>query len=150
MPDLMAKYCKSLHITDMGLSCFFNMIDSVPALKESTIVITGDHSVFWKERRDEFIEYCAKKNLNWGIEFDACPVIYYSSKIKNDIVVTGLCYQVDIFPTLLHLTGNEKYYWQGFGVNVLDSTSNRIDNKIIFDLSDKIIRADFFYKLECK
>ena len=61
-----------------------------------------------------------------------------------------MCYQVDIFPTLLYLTDNYNYHWKGFGINVLDSTSKRMDNKISFELSDKIIRADFFNKLECK
>lgn len=150
MPDMMAKYCKSLNLTDNGLAIFFNMVDSIPALKEATIVITGDHSIFWKERREEFIDYCANSNLNWDIKYDACPVIYYSPNIKNDIIVDELCYQVDIFPTLLYLTDNYNYHWKGFGINVLDSTSKRMDNKISFELSDKIIRADFFNKLECK
>lgn len=147
MPSLMAKYCKSLHLTDQGLASLFTRIDSIPALKEATIMITGDHSIFWKDRRVEFAKWCKQHNYDWPVEIAACPVIYYSPSIKEDIWVEELCYQMDIFPTLLHLTDNEDYYWQGFGVNILDSNFDTIvrkDSKLLFELSDKVIRANYF------
>ncbi len=147
MPGLMAKYCKSLHLTDEGLASLFAMIDSIPTLKDATIVITGDHSIFWKDRRDEFKKWCKQHNREWPVEIAACPVIYYSPSITEDIEVLDLCYQMDIFPTLLNLTGNEEYYWKGFGINVLDTNYTKIhrnDIQSLFELSDKVIQANYF------
>ena len=56
-------------------------------------------------------------------------------------------YQMDAYPTILHLIGCEDYYWKGFGVNLLDSIArnNRpITEQEAFILSDKIIRANWF------
>ena len=54
---------------------------------------------------------------------------------------------MDAFPTILHLIGCDHYYWKGFGVNLLDSVK-RGDRMIVeqnaFELSDKIIRSNFF------
>ena len=110
-------------------------------------MITGDHSIFWKDRRVEFAKWCKQYNYDWPVEVAACPVIYYSPSITEDIWVEELCYQMDIFPTLLHLTDNEDYYWQGFGVNILDHNFDMIvrkDSKLLFELSDKVIRANYF------
>lgn len=63
------------------------------------------------------------------------------------MLLTDTCYQMDIFPTILHLIGCEDYYWKGFGVNLLDSVAR--NNRVIteheaFILSDKVIRANWF------
>lgn len=147
MPVLMAKYCKCLNLTDEGLKDLFAAIDTLPALKNATIMITGDHSIFWGTQREDFAEFCKQNNLDWSIEMAACPVIFYSPKIKENILIEDVCYQMDIFPTLLHITDNKDYYWKGFGVNLLDSVARKnrpISEQEAFILSDKLIRANWF------
>ena len=75
------------------------------------------------------------------------PLIVYSSDSHKNRVVEDTCYQMDIFPTILHLIGCENYYWHGFGVNLLDSAArnNRtISEEEAYRLSDLIIRSDYF------
>lgn len=75
------------------------------------------------------------------------PLIIYSPEIEGNIQVTDICYQMDIFPTILHLIGAEDYYWHGFGVNLLDSAArnNRpCTEQEAYRLSDLTIRSDYF------
>lgn len=151
MPNLMSKYCKSLHITDNALEQLFKAIETLPEFRNATIVITGDHSVFWSEIREEFSKWCKSNDCDWPVEIDACPVIYFSPFITKDVCIEEMCYQMDIFPTLLYLTGNNDYLWKGFGVNVLDSAALKrrpISEPTVYQLSDKLIRANWFSTLK--
>ena len=58
---------------------------------------------------------------------------------------------MDIFPTVLSAIGCKDYYWNGFGVDLLDSTniSNRkITATEALELSDKLHQANYFKKIE--
>ena len=148
MPTHMSKYLRCLNWTDEGLGYLFERIDSIPQLANATILITGDHTIFWKDKRDEFSSYCEKKNLSYQPQKGYVPLIVYSpKKISKSIVVEDICYQMDIYPTILSLIGAEGYYWQGFGVNLMDSTArhNRsITEEDAYILSDKLIRSNWF------
>ena len=70
-----------------------------------------------------------------------------SPVVGKRVIVSDLCYQMDIFPTILHCIGIDDYYWKGFGVNVTDSVA--LKNRVIlekdaYNISDKMIRADYF------
>ena len=85
--------------------------------------------------------------MELSVEEAYCPLIVYSPKINGNINITDIAYQMDIYPTILHLIGCEDYYWKGFGVNLLDSVARKnrpITEDEAFELSDKIIRADYF------
>ena len=52
---------------------------------------------------------------------------------------------MDVFPTILHLIDCEDYYWNGFGVNLLDLTARQyrpITESDAYELSDKLIRSN--------
>ena len=119
----------------------YNLLDS------TTILITGDHTIFHKERRDKFSHYCEENNLDYGVDKEFCPLIIYSRNIPNQYQCFDDAYQMDAYPTLLNVLGYNDYYWKGFGVNLLDSVArnNRpISEQEAFVLSDKIIRANWF------
>ena len=81
------------------------------------------------------------------IEEAFIPLIIYSPQIEASITITDTCYQMDIYPTIMHLIGCEGYYWKGFGINLIDSIArhNRpIDAAGANALSDKLIRCDYF------
>ena len=138
IPSLLKNYIKSANVLDQGMQILFNEIFSNEKLKNSTIVITGDHCMPVNDND----YYNHAYNYSRFI-----PLIIYSPEIKEKIIISDTCYQMDIYPTLLHLIGCEDYYWKGFGVNLLDSAArhNRpITPEEAYDLSDKIIRADYF------
>lgn len=149
MPRHMSDYIKSIYWTDCGLGVLLDRIDSIPQLSNATIMITGDHKIFWEEKRDEFKKYCDANGLNWTVKEPYCPLIIYSPNISNRIEIDEECYQMDIYPTILHLIGCEDYYWKGFGVNLLDSAArhNRpCTEEEAYQLSDKLIRSKWFAK----
>lgn len=148
MPAHMGDYLKCLNWTDEGLAVWLEQIDSIPQLTNATIVITGDHTIFWKEKRDEFSSYCNRVGLPYDPLKGFVPLVVYSPRnIERTIVIEDVCYQMDIYPTILSLIGGEDYYWQGFGVNLLDSIAryNRpISEEDAYVLSDKLIRSNWF------
>ena len=126
------------------------MIDSLiryNLLDNTTILITGDHTIFHKERRDKFSHYCEENNLDYGVDEEYCPLIIYSKTISNQFEYFDEAYQMDAYSTLLNVLGYNDYYWKGFGVNLLDSVARKnrpISEQEAFILSDKLIRANWF------
>lgn len=151
MPIHMSNYLKSISYTDIHLSEFLSKVDSDSTLHNATIVITGDHTIFPSEMRKEFSDYCKANNLDYKVEEKYCPLIIYSPNIKEKTIVDEVAYQMDIYPTILHVIGAEDYYWKGFGVNLLDSVARKnrpISPEDAFELSDKLIRANYFKEIE--
>ncbi|MCL2074469.1 MAG: LTA synthase family protein, partial [Marinilabiliaceae bacterium] len=144
MPLHISNYIKSVNYTDNALGLLFDSIE-----KDSTIiVVVGDHTIFYKEKREQFQKYCLKNNFEIPVEKEFVPLIIYSPEIKERIAVQDTVYQMDIYPTLLHLLNREDYIWQGFGINLLDSTAKRkISPDDALKLSDAIIRNDYLRKL---
>ena len=146
-PPLLDRYMKCLNYTDSCIGAFMDNILNDPKLAQSTIIITGDHTIFKPAMLPDFMDYATQQNLSIVSGENYCPLVIYSPKIKGNIQVDELCYQMDVFPTILHLIGCENYYWKGFGVNLLDSVArnNRpITEEEAYILSDKLIRADYF------
>lgn len=146
-PNIISKYLNCLCYTDKCLGEIINHIETDTALSNSMIVITGDHTVFKPVMFNEFEKYLTKENLSCATGKNYCPLIIYSPEIEGNIHVTDTCYQMDVFPTILHLIGAEDYYWHGFGVNVMDSVARHdrpITEQEAYRLSDLMIRSDYF------
>ena len=148
MPQAMSDYLNCLHYTD---SCIGVLLDSVlnsPLAENTTIVITGDHTIFRDEIGfSDMTRYAQDNNIDFKAGHTFTPLIIYSPNIEGNINITDTCYQMDIFPTILHLIGADDYYWQGFGVNLLDSVARnnrQITENEAYRLSDLMIRSDYF------
>lgn len=151
MPAYMSDYLKSIHYMDAGLQVLLSQIETDSILSNTTIVITGDHTIFPDDMRKEYASICHANNLNFHIEEAFVPLIIFSPQIEENIQVTDTCYQMDIYPTIMHLIGCEDYYWKGFGVNLLDSVArhNRpISEQEAYELSDKLIRSNYFANID--
>ncbi len=148
LPELFANYIHSMHVLDAGLAEVLVGIESDSVLQHATIVITGDHAVFPADKLDAYDKACRESDLPFQVtQGGYVPLIVYSPNIQEKTYIPERCYQMDIYPTILHLIGCKNYFWHGFGVNLLDSTArhNRpITPQQASDLSDKIIRADYF------
>lgn len=138
------QYMSCMHYTD---SCMGRLIESIktdPVLKHSTIVITGDHTIFKPAMLREFRK---QKSEIMVPEEAYVPLIIYSPNIEGNVEITDMCYQMDIYPTIMHLIGCEEYPWKGVGANLLDAEArnNRlISEEDAFGLSDKLIRSNWF------
>ena len=146
-PPLLNRYMQCLNYTDSCIGDFMTYILNDPKLAQSTIVITSDHTIFKPAMLPDFMDYAIEQDLSIASGENYCPLIIYSPQIEGNVQIDEMCYQMDIFPTILHLIGCEDYYWKGFGVNLLDSVArnNRpITEQEAYILSDKIIRANWF------
>ena len=144
LPETLRKYLKCINVMDEGLGILLDAWHSNEKIHNSTIVITSDHNIFKEGELNWF--HGSNENLNKSIT-GFCPLVIISPKLDNNIYISDTLYQMDIYPTILHLIGCEDYYWKGFGVNILDSVArnNRpISEQEAFVLSDKIIRANWF------
>ncbi|MGM9810890.1 MAG: LTA synthase family protein [Paludibacteraceae bacterium] len=152
MPNIMSAYLNCLAYTDSCIGALLDAIQNSPLAENTTIVISGDHTIF--RSQDTEMDRFAKENgipMQTGHTFT--PLIIYSPEIEGNVQVADTCYQMDIFPTILHLIGAEDYYWHGFGVNLLDSAArnNRpCTEQEAYHLSDLIIRSDYFRGMESK
>lgn len=145
MPQKMKNYINCVHYTDSCLGEFLEKVGTDSTLTNSTIVITGDHTIFDDAARKQFNDYCMEYGENYDVLASYCPLIVYSPSISEKTILDEECYQMDIYPTILGLIGCKDYYWQGFGVDLLDTTATRkILESDAIDLSDKIIRANYF------
>ena len=145
MPAEMARYIKTINYTDKTLGILLERAD----LDNTIIMITGDHIIFYDQKRELFKNYCKNNEINIPVEKKFTPLIIYSPEFEKRITVTDTVYQMDIYPTLLHLLHRENYIWKGFGINLSDPNAKR---KITPDdaqkLSDAIIRNDYFKNIE--
>lgn len=146
-PETLKHYFTCLHYTDSCIGAFMDEFMQSELASNTTVVITGDHTIFKDAMLREFIPFAKEHNLSIQNGKNYCPLIIYSPSITEPIRIEDVCYQMDIYPTILSLIGAEGYYWQGFGVNLMDSTArhNRsITEEDAYILSDKLIRSNWF------
>lgn len=147
LPDDIVNYLNCMHYADSCIGLFLNELDKLSLLDNTTLVITGDHTIFRSNLLAEIQPIAQKYNLPIPQGESFCPLIISSPTIKKHTEIDTLCYQMDIYPTILHCLGINDYYWKGFGVNLLDSTSlqnRKISEEEAFRLSNLIIRSNYF------
>lgn len=151
MPLIMAAYLNCLHYTDSCIGEVFKAVLTNEKLKDNTtIVISGDHTIF-RSVNEEFDTFAQKNDINMQTTKTFTPLIIYSPNISENTQVTDTCYQMDIYPTIMHLIGCEDYYWKGFGVNLMDSIARHhrpVSEQEAYELSDKLIRSNYFANID--
>ncbi len=148
IPQFLADYVRSFNVLDASMGDFLESIHSDSILKNTTIIITSDHTIFSKEKHTQYHNICTKHRLPYNIEEgNNIPCIIYSPQLDDNIKIEDTLYQMDIYPTVLSLIGCENYFWQGFGINIHneDARNNRpISPEMASNLSNLIIRSNYF------
>ena len=152
MPTHMRNYLTCVHYTDSCIGAFLNFyMRSHPDKLDNTIIlITGDHTTFKPGGvlRD-FIPYAKKNNMPMAEGITYCPLIVYD-KSRSKILRSDMCYQMDIYPTIMSCIGAKDYPWKGFGIDLyttLDTIKRPFLEERAYELSNKIIRSNYFDKL---
>lgn len=145
-PAVMNRYMQCLNYTDSCIGDFVETVLDDPQLAQSTIVITGDHTIFKPAMMREFADYSRAQNLSIASGINYCPLFVYSPRIMGNMQIEEECYQMDIYPTLLELIGCDEYYWHGFGRGLLNgqSVNHRMSEQEANRVSDLIIRSNYF------
>lgn len=124
--SLLGNYLKAIHYTDEQLGMFLQKLDQQGILKESVVVIYGDHYAI---PRDSFKQLADFENitdmtdLNW-MKLQKVPLIIHfpDQSVKGiNSIYSG---QVDLYPTLANLYGlNVKSL---MGKDLLNSSSGNV------------------------
>lgn len=147
MPDNLRNYLNCMHYADSCMGVFFDKLAKDSLMSSTTIVITGDHTIFKQSLLSEYHQFAQEYNYPIPAEESYCPLLILSPKINGNMKIEELFYQMDIYPTIIELIGAEGYSWKGFGVNILDSIARQnrpIKEREAYILSDKIIRSNYF------
>jgi len=148
IPELFRHYLQTAHFTDQQLGRLLAWADTAQVMHGSTIVITGDHRIFHAWFNDEVRDYGLRTNLPFGTGQAGCPLIIKSPGIKKQLVIER-GKQIDIYTTILNLIGQDSYFWKGMGhCLITDESSTETEYYIRRDLSDKLIRMNYFEKYE--
>ncbi len=153
MPTTMKDYLTTIHYTDSCLGVFFDGIKEKGLWDNTTIVITGDHTIFKDLYLREFQSFAEVNDISIKTGANYVPLIIHSPAIESFRKVGETCYQMDIFPTVKKIVGCENYGWQGLGVDLMDD--NAICNRYLseeqaYALSEKLIRNDYFQRIQNK
>ncbi|MBN1050822.1 LTA synthase family protein [Clostridium botulinum] len=160
-------YFESLHYTDAQIGNFLKLLDSEGLLENSVIAIMGDHTGVHKYYNNGIEKLSNKEDWYLDTGNPVVPLVIYDTSIKTGKTFDLYGGQIDVMPTLLYMLGidKEKYEDTALGRNLLNtnksfailtdgtikdqntlSDEDKETYKNILDLSDKMIRANYFKK----
>lgn len=161
-------YLQAINYSDRQIGSFIKKLDEKGVLKDSTIVIMGDHSGIHKYYNDEISKISAAEpwlDNNYRVPF----IVYNKGSQGEEIKTTGA--QIDILPTLAALMGVDKAKYENtsIGRNLLntnkgyallndgtiigaDSLSKEDLNHIkeSYEISDLIVKTNYFKSTDQK
>ncbi len=155
-------YLQSVHYMDRQIGLFFERLDEAGLLKNTAVVLFGDHCGVHKYYQDD-VDSRPEEEQKWMENGHRIPLIIYKKGMPAEFVdVIGG--QVDLMPTIAYLMGVDEKEFQNtaMGRNLLNT---RRSFAILYDgtleasqrdqgekararrgleLADKIIRSDYF------
>lgn len=147
MPTMMSDYLKCMHYTDESLAPLLQKVKTDSLFQQTTIVITGDHTIFAQDNRDEFEQYCQQSGDVYNVQNAYSALVVYSPMIKEKMLNSDISYQMDIYPTILDVMGCRDYLWRGLGRSLLHPEQRPISIDSAWTLSDKIIRSNYMNEI---
>lgn len=158
-PQKVREYLNCMHYADHHAGDYLQWLSDEGFLENTVVVITGDHTVFRNIDFKELQTWAQDKPLSIASEPNYCPLVMFSPDITEDVTVNDICFQMDIYPSILSAVGIEDYPWHGFGTDLIkkagvlsDETDIQIDSirpftvEEAYTLSDLIIRNNAFNK----
>lgn len=159
--NILGDYFQSIHYTDKAIGNFLDSLDKKGILKDTVVVIYGDHTAVHKYYPDKVDE--VKPAEDWWMHNDLrIPLIVYIQGLKGETsdIQSG---QIDLLPTISYLMGVDKgkYSTKAFGKNLLNTNKKYSileDYKILGNyskeeethakegiyLSYKMVRSNYF------
>lgn len=157
-------YFQSIRYTDKSIGEFLNKLNDEGILKDSIVVIYGDHGGINKYYKKELegINYAGNK---WNQKYLKVPLLIYSPDIKGETINTygGL---VDVLPTVSYILGIDRNEFENtsMGRVLVNTNRNATMNswgdilgypkneaevqhlKDMFKISDDVIQSGYFVK----
>ncbi|MEW9094084.1 MAG: LTA synthase family protein [Clostridiaceae bacterium] len=160
--NVLGDYFQSIHYTDKHLGKFIDSLEESDLLKDTVLVIYGDHTGVHKYYKDK-LEAINPKEDWWYKDSFKVPLIIYSKDLEGKSFKT-IGGQVDIMPTVAYLMGvpEEEFINTAMGRNLLKTRRNFtiLSNGVYIgdykteeekrhavealNISDKLIRSGYF------
>ncbi|MFL0246867.1 LTA synthase family protein [Candidatus Clostridium stratigraminis] len=125
---LIGNYIRGIHYTDKALGDFLDTLDKEGILKDSIVVLYGDHNAIPKENEQELADFMNIKDMNdmqWSM-LQKVPLLIHFPDDENAGTYNKFSGDMDVYPTLKNLfslKGGET-----FGKDLFNST----DETVIF------------------
>lgn len=131
LSDAYRNYLIACHYADMWLKRYIDYLKQENVFDNTLIVITADH-------------HAHLDALNMGNKVKKeLPLFIINGNVDNTMAWTGDMNQLDIYTTLLDILGIESS-WHGLGHTVLTPNYQNSLTEKAWDLSELIIKGDFF------
>lgn len=102
---LIGNYINGIHYTDKALGTFLDNLDKEGILKNSIVVLYGDHNAIPKENEQELADFMNIKDMNdlqWSM-LQKVPMLIHFPDDKNAGNYDKFAGDMDIYPTLKNL-----------------------------------------------
>ncbi|TPR14564.1 LTA synthase family protein [Apilactobacillus timberlakei] len=124
--DTVDPYVQTAHYLDQAFGEFVNYLNKTGLMKNSMIVLYGDHYGISNNHRPAIAQLLHKKNINSYdlAQFQKVPFMIHMNGLKGGINHTygG---EIDVLPTLLHLLGYKDNNTIQFGNDLLSKHRNQ-------------------------
>jgi phosphoglycerol transferase MdoB-like AlkP superfamily enzyme len=135
IPDeIERRYCESIHYFDTQLGLFLSNLSKAGLADNSVIILASDHA------------QTTIKNNSDGLSYDQYPIAFIAINTGTTMHVDRPIHQADIYPTILDIMGVAPKDWRGVGHSIFEQNPPD-DEQLQFELSDKIIRSDYFHTI---
>jgi lipoteichoic acid synthase len=155
-------YLQSVHYTDRHIGLFLERLEGAGLLKDTVVVIFGDHCGIHKFYPEE-VEERPTEERKWMENGSRIPLLVYKKGMRGELidVIGG---QIDLLPTIACLMGvdEREFAATAMGRNLLNTRRSFAllnDGQLVaapadqgekararrgMELADKIIRSDYF------
>lgn len=120
---IIGDYFQSIHYTDKYIGNFLDELDKKGILKNSLVVIYGDHTSlhkFYPDKAD-----AVKPSEDWWMHNDMkIPLIIYNSSLKKKVINTESG-QIDLLPTIAYLMGVDKNKYENDALGKILVNTNK-------------------------
>ncbi|MFL0269745.1 LTA synthase family protein [Candidatus Clostridium radicumherbarum] len=102
---LIGNYIRGIHYTDKALGDFLDTLDKEGILKDSIVVLYGDHNAIPKENEQELADFMNIKDMNdlqWSM-LQKVPMMIHFPEDKNAGTYNKFAGDMDVYPTLKNL-----------------------------------------------
>jgi phosphoglycerol transferase MdoB-like AlkP superfamily enzyme len=131
------RYCESLHYFDVQLGRFLAGLATAGIADNTVVVLASDHAQFTK-----------KGEIPPNV-LNCQSIAFIAINTGTTMHVDRPIRQADIYPTILDIMGVTSNGWRGVGHSIFEQNPPD-DEQLQFELSDKIIRSDYFHTISAK
>lgn len=127
-------YVQTAHYLDQAFAEFLNYLKKTGLMKNSVIVVYGDHYGISNNHRPAIAQLLHKKSINnYDLaQFQKVPFMIHATGLKGK-VDHSYGGEIDVLPTLLHLLGDKDNDTIQFGTDLL---SKQHDQRVAFRNGD--------------